>query len=145
MARVLVVDDNADVRSALRDLLTGAGHEVIDAVNGIEAVDRALADEPDVVLLDLLMPRFDGMEVLRRLRASRITSQLPVIIITALAGHSEMESALAQGVCGFITKPWQPGDVEGQVTWALHAAARRKAGKPLPAAWAPIRGRLLIG
>ena len=145
MARVLVTDDSADVRSALRDLLEGIGHEVIDAANGIEAVDRALADGPEVILLDLLMPRFDGMEALRRLRASDVTSQIPVIVVTAVGGPSEMQSALAQGVCGFINKPWQPGEVEGQVAWALDAAARRKAGKPLPAAWAPIRGRLLIG
>ena len=145
MARLLVVDDNADIRSALRELLEDAGHEVIDATNGFEAVDRALADRPDVVLLDLLMPRFDGIEVLRRLRTSATASQLPVIIITAVGGHDEMMRAHAHGVCGFITKPWQPGEVEGQVAWALHAAARSKEGRPLPTAWAPIRGRLLIG
>ena len=145
MSRVLVADDNADIRSALRDLLNQAGHEVIDATNGIEAVERALAENPDVILLDLLMPRFDGMEALRRLRTSHVTSQVPVIVITAVGSPGEMQNALAHGVCGFITKPWQPGEVESQVTWALKAAARQKAGKPLPAAWAPIRGRLLIG
>ena len=145
MARVLVVDDNADVRSALRALLEDIGHDVLDATNGMEAVDRALTDSPDVILLDLRMPRFDGMETLRRLRTSGATSPIPVIVITATGGQGDMQTAVAHGVCGYITKPWKPGEVEAQVAWALNAAVRRKAGKPLPAAWAPIRRRLLIG
>ncbi|MBM3957554.1 MAG: response regulator [Gemmatimonadetes bacterium] len=145
MARVLVADDNADIRSALRDLLGAAGHDVLHAANGIEAVDLALSRNPDLLLLDLMMPRADGMEVLRRLKAFDATRRLPVIVITALRGQREMLDALECGVCSFITKPWQPGEVEGQVAWALQAAAREKAGRPLPAAWAPIRGKLLIG
>jgi DNA-binding response OmpR family regulator len=145
MARVLIVDDNADVRLALEDILVDAGHEVLTAADGSEAVNKALADRPELILLDLLMPRFDGMEVMRRLREPIKAGLLPVIIITGAGGRDQMMQALAYGACGFIDKPWHPGEVEGQVDWALRAAARRRAGKPLPDSWAPIRGRLLIG
>jgi CheY-like chemotaxis protein len=145
MARVLVVDDNADVRMALRELLEDISHEVFEAADGVEGIDTALSHRPDVVLLDLAMPRFDGLEVLRRLKASQLTSAIPVIVVTAMGSHSQMLEALSRGACGFIDKPWQPGELESQVNWALQASERRKAGKPLPDGWAPIRGRLLIG
>jgi len=145
MARILVVDDDADILSALQDILVDAGHEVLTAADGSEAVNRALTDTPDLVLLDLVMPRFDGMEVMRRLREPIKTGTLPVIVITGAGGRGQMMQALAYGACGFIDKPWHQGEVEGQVDWALRAAARRRAGKPLPDSWAPIRGRLLIG
>lgn len=145
MARALVVDDNSDVRMALRVLLEDIGHDVVEASDGFEGVDRALSSRPDVVLLDLAMPRFDGLEVLRRLKAAHLTNVIPVIVVTAMGSHSQMLEALSGGACGFIDKPWQPGEVESQVKWALQAAERKKAGKPLPEGWAPIRGRLLIG
>jgi len=145
VARVLVVDDSSDIRWALRDLLENAGHEVIEAADGAEAVERALAEGPDLLLLDIGLPRFDGMEVLRRLKSYARTSSVPVIVITAADERVHMQRSLAMGACGFIGKPWRDNDVESQVAWALDAAERERAGKPLPDGWAPIRGRLLVG
>src|SRR5580692_3461490 len=86
---VLVVDDEERNRTLLRDPLEALGHQVEEAENGMEALQRIAARPPDVILLDLMMPRMDGFEVCRRIRANIKTAHIPILIITALSDRGD--------------------------------------------------------
>ncbi len=102
-ATILVAEDHADSRDALRTLLEAAGYEVALAHNGREAVERALALRPDLVVMDLMMPEMDGLEATRVLRASPGFERTPIIALTALEGGRER--ALDAGCDSFASKP----------------------------------------
>jgi CheY-like chemotaxis protein len=104
MALILLVEDNELNRDMLSRRLKRAGHEVILAVDGQEAVTKALGDKPDIVLMDLSLPVFDGWEATRRIRAGG-GDRLPIIALTAHAMVGERERALEAGCDDFDTKP----------------------------------------
>lgn len=105
MARILIVEDNEMSRDMLSRRLTRRGHEVIVARDGAEGVARALAEAPDVVLMDLSLPEVDGWEATRRLRREDATRELPVIALTAHAMQGDRERALEAGADDYDTKP----------------------------------------
>lgn len=119
LARILVVDDNADVRLALATILEDAGHEVLEAEDGEFVFDRVIDENPDLVLLDVMMPRVSGFDALATLKADTRTSQVPVIMVTAKGRPEDMAMARSLGAVEYITKPWAEGDVELRVDWAL--------------------------
>lgn len=100
---LLVVDDNADVRAYLDDLLRGYGHNITLAANGQEGIEAARKYQPDVVLLDLNMPEMDGLEVVQHLRENRCSAQ--VIVLLAQYSADIAESALSLGADDFLVKP----------------------------------------
>lgn len=104
MALILLVEDNELNRDMLSRRLKRAGHEVILAIDGQEAVTKALGDKPDIVLMDLSLPVFDGWEATRRIRAGG-GDRLPIIALTAHAMVGERERALEAGCDDFDTKP----------------------------------------
>lgn len=106
MARVLLVDEDALLRSSLRRLLALEGYEVTEAEGGVEGVDLALADPPDLVLCDLRMPDLDGLEVLRRLRADPRTAGIPFVAITGGATPCTLDFGRAGGTDGYVQKPF---------------------------------------
>jgi two-component system cell cycle response regulator DivK len=103
--RVLVVEDNAINMKLFRDVLRAAGFPVLEAATGTEAVELAIAHGPDLVLLDFRLPDFDGIEVLRRLRADERTATIPVLAVTAQAMQRDRERFLSEGFDGYIAKP----------------------------------------
>jgi two-component system cell cycle response regulator DivK len=105
---VLVVEDYADAREMYVEYLRYAGFAVAEAQNGLEAVERAVALRPALVLMDLALPGMDGWEATRRLKADERTRHIPVVAITghALAGHAD--AARDAGCDGFLTKPCLP-------------------------------------
>jgi len=119
VARILVVDDNSDVRLALATILEDAGHEVLEAEDGEEVFDLVIAENPELVLLDVMMPRVSGFDALATLKADTRTSQVPVIMVTAKGRPEDMAMARSLGAVEYITKPWAEGDVELRVDWAL--------------------------
>lgn len=118
-ARILVADDSDDVRLALQTLLEGAGHEVMEAGNGEEAVGLAQAFMPDLILLDVMMPKVDGFKALGLLKADPATKNIPVIMVTARGGRNDEETARGLGAFDYLHKPWSDGEVEMIVNWAL--------------------------
>lgn len=122
MARILVVDDNADVRLALATILEDAGHEIIEAEDGEQVFDLVISENPELVLLDVMMPRVSGFDALATLKADTRTSQVPVIMVTAKGRPEDMAMARSLGAVEYITKPWADGDVELRVDWALASA-----------------------
>ncbi len=121
MARILVVDDSPDVRLALATILEDAGHDIVEAEDGDQVFDLAISENPDLVLLDVMMPRVNGFDALAALKADTRTNPIPVIMVTAKGRPEDMAMARSLGAVEYITKPWADGDVELRVDWALAA------------------------
>ncbi len=115
MRRILVVDDNTPSRELLRAVVKGPNREVVEAAHGREALERAAAAPPDLVLLDLQIPAPDGFAVLRRLRGDPRLAAVPVVAVTASAMQGDREKALAAGFDEYITKPIVAAEVRRRV------------------------------
>ncbi len=107
-ARILVIEDQEDNRRILRDLLTSAGYEVIEAVTGEEGVIMAEASLPDLILLDIELPGFDGYEATRRIKANSALRHIPIVAVTSYALSGDDVKALEAGCDGYVTKPFSP-------------------------------------
>jgi CheY-like chemotaxis protein len=114
-AVILVVEDNALNLKLVRDVLTFAGYDVRAAPTAEDAIRLAVADPPDLVLMDIELPGMDGMEALRRLREHPRTKKVPVAAVTALAMAADRERVLDAGFDGFLEKPISVRDFPGQV------------------------------
>ncbi|HKV92615.1 MAG TPA: response regulator [Candidatus Angelobacter sp.] len=105
MKRILIVDDKATSRELLRTVLQKDGYLVFEAADGGEALQKARAENPDMILLDLQMPVRNGYEVLSELRKDSRYATLPIIALTASAMQGDREKALAAGFTAYLTKP----------------------------------------
>jgi two-component system cell cycle response regulator DivK len=114
--RVLVVEDNPLNLKLVRDVLTASGFEVVPAVTGEEGVELAATCEPDLVLMDLQLPDFDGYEALRRLREDPALIAVPVVAVTAFAMREDRERASRSGFDGYLEKPISIRDLPAQVS-----------------------------
>ncbi|OKK06523.1 hypothetical protein AMK26_10980 [Streptomyces sp. CB03234] len=117
--RVLVVDDNRVIRQLIRVNLELEGFEVVTAADGAECLDVVHHVRPDVVTLDVVMPRLDGLRTAERLRDDPRTRDLPVAIISACTRY-EVESGLAAGVDAFLAKPFEPAELVRLVRQLRH-------------------------
>jgi CheY-like chemotaxis protein len=131
---VLLVDDYPDAREMYSEYLQYSGFEVVEASNGMEAIQRAVDDTPDIILMDLSLPVMDGWEATRRLKADERTARIPIVALTghALAGISD--GAKKAGCDAFVTKPCLPEDLVQEIRKVLderEAASRktRRSGK----------------
>ena len=106
--RVLVVEDEEDLRDIARFTLEGAGFEVIEAVNGLEGVTKSEAERPDLVLMDIQMPQLDGYEATRRIKALPGMQRTPVVAVSSFAMKGDEEKAHAAGCDAYVTKPYSP-------------------------------------
>jgi DNA-binding NarL/FixJ family response regulator len=119
--KILIAEDETLIRLDLRGILERNGFTVCaEARDGLEAVELARSSAPDIALLDVRMPRLDGVEAARRIYAER---PIPIVMLTAFRDRATVEKALAAGVFGYLLKPFREGDVAP----ALHAAAARHA------------------
>jgi two-component system, cell cycle response regulator DivK len=124
--RVLLVDDYPDAREMYTEYLEFSGFDVVEAENGMEALQRAVDTSPDIILMDLSLPVMDGWEATRRLKADRRTASIPVVALTghALAGISE--GAKKAGCDAFVTKPCLPEDLVKEIRKILDSPSNRK-------------------
>jgi CheY-like chemotaxis protein len=106
MTRVLIVDDEAPIRLLCRVNLEAEQMEVIDAGDGPTGLEKARSEEPDVILLDVMMPEMDGMEVLDRIKANPQNAHIPVILVTAKAQDEDLLAGYKFGADYYITKPF---------------------------------------
>jgi two-component system cell cycle response regulator DivK len=113
--RVLLVDDYPDAREMYSEYLQFSGFDVVEATNGMEALQSAIDRSPDIILMDLSLPVMDGWEATRRLKADERTASIPVVALTghALAGISE--GAKQAGCDAFVTKPCLPEDLVKEI------------------------------
>ena len=122
MTHVLVVDDDADIVELITFKLEASGFEVHSANNGEAALAAAIELQPDLLLLDLMMPGMTGIEVCRHLKDRPGTRHIPVILITAKAQESDIQAGLAAGAADYIVKPFSPSDLAKRVETALAEA-----------------------
>lgn len=106
--KILVVDDEPTIVRLMEFILARQGHEMLVAVNGEEALEKIRAHAPDLVLLDIMMPRIDGYEVARLVRADPATAALPIIMLSAKAQEEDIRKGVEIGVDEYITKPFSP-------------------------------------
>jgi two-component system alkaline phosphatase synthesis response regulator PhoP len=129
MARVLVIDDEPDVLVLCKMNLEMAGHEVIEAQDGQTGIDLARDQCPDAVILDLMMPRVDGYEVLKALSEQRPAVDVTVVILTAKARQEDRLRCLRNGADGFVTKPFSPQDLVTTIEGLLALDPGHRADK----------------
>ena len=134
--RVLVVDDEPLVREVLSRYLQREGFEVDVAADGEVALASFEAHRPDLVLLDLMLPRIDGLEVFRRIRSS---AQSPVIMLTARGDTTDRVVGLGMGADDYVSKPFSPAEVVARVRAVLRRTAARNESAPVPSQYGRLR------
>jgi len=120
---VLVADDEEDIRSLVAFRLRRAGYEVITAADGEEALLLATTRLPDLVVLDMMMPKATGLEVTRSMREHAATKDIPVILLTARAQEGDVISGFDAGADDYVKKPFSPQDLQARVQALLERSA----------------------
>jgi len=103
-AKILVVEDEEILLTALKEELLSGGYDVEGAVDGVEGLEKAKSFMPQLILLDLVMPKMDGMEMLQRLKAEATLRDIPVVILTNLSDYDRISEALSQGAMDYLVK-----------------------------------------
>jgi twitching motility two-component system response regulator PilH len=119
MSTVLVVEDSITQRELISDLLKGTGLNVIVAIDGQDAIDQLLNISPDVVVLDIVMPRMNGYEVCRRIKSDPKTQNVPVVMCSSKGEEFDRYWGMKQGADAYIAKPFQPTELIGTVKQLL--------------------------
>ena len=134
--KVLVADDDFDNRTIVQEALEAAGYEVVLATNGVEALEKVAASTPDVLLLDLSMPKLNGWEVAKRIRQMPNHYGMAIIAFTAHALVGDELKAKASGCDDYISKPCLPKEVVEKIAfWVGRKASAGASPKPLAAFW----------
>jgi two-component system, cell cycle response regulator DivK len=113
--RILVIEDTADNRAIMRDLLTSAGYEIIEAVDGAAGVAAAAKERPDLILMDIQLPVFDGLEATRRIKAMPDVAHIPIVAVTSYALGGDEAKTRAAGCNGYVAKPFSPRQLLAKV------------------------------
>ena len=126
-ARILVVDDEPDLIAVLRMGLQMEGFEVLEAADGAAGLERAQADKPDLIVLDLMLPKMDGYQVCRSLKFDSRYKSLPIFILSARPGEQDRRLALEMGADDFIRKPYDLKELVGKIRARLKLGGREAA------------------
>jgi len=129
MGRILIVEDDADIADLIAHLLRKAGHEPEQARTGTDGLARARAAPPDLLVLDVMLPGMDGMQICRVLRQDARTARLPILMLTARSEEADRVGGLELGADDYVTKPFSPRELVARVG----ALLRRAQGMELPA------------
>lgn len=115
MAKILIAEDERDIRDLITFTLRFAGHEVIPTANGEEAYQAALKEIPDLILLDVRMPRMTGYEACEQLKATASTQNIPVVFLSAKGQESEVKTGMEAGAEEYILKPFSPDQLTARI------------------------------
>jgi DNA-binding response OmpR family regulator len=115
MAKILIAEDERDIRDLITFTLRFAGHDVVTAVNGEEAYNLALESSPDLILMDVRMPRMTGYEACRALRDNDQTKNIPVVFLSAKGQEAEVQTGIEAGAVEYILKPFSPDQLTERV------------------------------
>ena len=115
MARILVADDDVDIRELVEFKLATMGHEIVAVADGAAAIDACREQRPDLAVLDVMMPGVSGLDAIRVIRADPRLADLPVILLTARAQESDVETGFDSGADDYITKPFSPRELASRV------------------------------
>lgn len=125
--KILVVDDEASIRQIVEARLKMAGYEVITSADGKEAISEAHAQNPDLIVLDIMMPKVDGLQVCRELRKSLMT---PIIMLTAKGDIADRINALEMGADDYVIKPFSPRELEARIKAVLRRTYQENNNRP---------------
>ncbi|HZL17448.1 MAG TPA: response regulator [Polyangia bacterium] len=142
MFRVLMVDDDADINESVRAGLVLAGFDAVGAPTGRAALEEIRRQQPDLVLLDQMLPDIDGVEICRRLRAAPETKRLPVVFLTARAGQEARIGGLALGADDYIVKPFSLQELVLRIRAVLRRAT--PVDLQLPPQWVQLRDQFRV-
>jgi len=106
--RILVVEDQEDLRGVLRDLFAGSGYIVIEAADGATGIAMAKSERPSIILMDIQMPVIDGYEATRKIKADPNLTSIPIVAVSSFAMKGDEEKARAAGCDEYVTKPYSP-------------------------------------
>ncbi len=120
--KVLLADDEEDIKAVVQLFLESKGYEVITAFDGLSAIDMAQAEKPDLILLDVMMPVVNGYEVCTRLKADEATRDIPIVMLSAMAQSESVDKGLSAGAVDYIVKPFDPARLEEVVRRVLSEA-----------------------
>lgn len=126
-AKILIVEDDEDIHELIKYNLSKEGYKVISAVSGEAGADMVKAEKPDLVVLDLMLPGIDGLEVCRLIKSDPVISDIPIIMVTAKGEEADIVTGLELGADDYITKPFSPKVLIARI----RACLRRKAQKPV--------------
>ena len=115
MAKILIAEDERDIRDLISFTLRFAGHDVIATSNGEEALEKALLEIPDLILMDVRMPRMTGYDACKRMKAEESIRQIPVVFLSAKGQESEVHQGLDAGAVEYILKPFSPDQLTERV------------------------------
>jgi DNA-binding response OmpR family regulator len=137
---ILVIDDEADLRLVLQINLQAEGYRVLQCANGFEGLELARTEIPDLVLLDLMLPGIDGLDICRELKASPVTKHIPIIMVTAKGKESDIVLGLGLGADDYIAKPFGVGEIIARIKAALRrvTACRERLSPPAKLMVGPI-------
>lgn len=119
MAKILIAEDERDIRELISFTLTFAGHEIIQASNGAEAVELAPKIMPDLIMMDVRMPRMTGYEACRAIKQMDAVKHIPVVFLSAKGQDDEVTDAMDAGAMDYITKPFSPTELTEKVASLL--------------------------
>ncbi|WP_248313375.1 response regulator [Bosea sp. F3-2] len=111
----MIVEDTADNRQIMRDLLSAAGYDLVEAVDGAAGVQLATTEHPDLILMDIQLPVIDGYEATRRIKADAALAHIPIIAVTSYALSGDEAKARAAGCDGYVAKPFSPRQLLAKV------------------------------
>ncbi len=126
MSKILVAEDERDILDLIGFTLRFAGFEVLLADNGIEAIEKAPLEQPDLIILDVRMPKMTGYEACRQLKKNPATSAIPIVFLSAKGQEGEIKQGLASGALEYIVKPFAPDELVNQVKDILQRAGTLK-------------------
>jgi len=136
--KILIVEDEKDILHLVKHYLEKEGYRVSTATTGAEGLKLAKSDHPDLLVLDLMLPGMDGLEVCKRLRADQPTAILPIIMLTAKAEESDTVIGLELGADDYVTKPFSPKALVARVKALLRRIERSKDEAPARTAYGPL-------
>jgi two-component system alkaline phosphatase synthesis response regulator PhoP len=122
--RILVIEDDATIRGGLKDALRSEGYEVLEAADGKEGLEKGLREDPDLIVLDLMLPRIDGYEVLQRLRRDAVLT--PVLVLTARGLEEDRVRGLSLGADDYVVKPFSLAELLARIASRLRAWDRER-------------------
>ena len=126
MFKILVIEDNDDNRDILKQQLEYLGYEVVEAADGLEGLSQVEKEQPDLVIVDIMMPGIDGKEVARRLRADLKTKDMPVLAATVLFHSEDIHSCIVAGCNDVLTKPFTLQQLKDRLEKFSQPAGRQK-------------------
>ena len=122
--KILIAEDSATIRRLVAARLAADGYDVVEAADGEEALDLARSNHPDLLILDKVMPKLDGFEVVRALREDPATRKVPIVMLTAQTSEEDVLGGLGLGVEEYMPKPFSPRELSARVRRTLDRAGR---------------------